>query len=282
MEKKENIQELQKDSLQELSDKDLLFLIKSYVTKRRDYKNIANLIRGDEDIIGKMIDSDRVFSKVMNCKERILEVSPYFLFSLLLRRALREKREDTEFIEETIEILNSTESVTPWNRNRLLGLLEDKKVSNYIVNVLTKFAKSSRLFKIVEGEEESYNYIVDMIADSLRSDNIRKFYTYCHIGNYALFLTGMVQEYIEYRYEYKQRPVDEHYYVDFGKAYFSLASEHINARKNRLSDTLSQLSEGFEVVVQVLRFMNSEYLYPKKMELAEKSINYLELDKNGN
>ena len=282
MEKKENIQELQKDSLQELSDKDLLFLIKSYVTKRRDYKNIANLIRGDEDIIGKMIDSDRVFSKVMNCKERILEVSPYFLFSLLLRRALREKREDTEFIEETIEILNSTETITPWNRNRLLGLLEDKKVSNYIVNVLTKFAKSSRLFKIVEGEEESYNYIVDMIADSLRSDNIKKFYIYCHIGNYALFLTGMIPEYIEYRYEYKQRPVDEHYYVDFGKAYFSLASEHINARKNRLSDTLSQLSEGFEVVVQVLRFMNSEYLYPKKMELAEKSINYLELDKNGN
>ncbi len=270
MKKGKNIQELQKDSLQELSDKDLLFLIKSYVTKRRDYKNIANLIRGDEDIIGKMIDSDRVFSKVMNCKERILEVSPYFLFSLLLRRALREKREDTEFIEETIEILNSTESVTPWNRNRLLGLLEDKKVSNYIVNVLTKFAKSSRLFKIVEGEEESYNYIVDMIADSLRSDNIRKFYTYCHIGNYALFLTGMVPEYIEYRYEYKQRPVDEHYYVDFGKAYFSLASEHINARENRLSDTLSQLSEGFEVVVQVLRFMNSEYLYSDKVKTCGK------------
>ncbi|HDY67670.1 MAG TPA: hypothetical protein ENH85_07760, partial [Candidatus Scalindua sp.] len=123
MKKEKNIQELQKDSLQELSDKDLLFLIKSYVTKRRDYKNIANLIKGDEDIIGKMIDSDRVFSKVMNCKDRILEVSPYFLFSLLLRRALREKREDTEFIEETIEILNSTETITPWNRNRLLGLL---------------------------------------------------------------------------------------------------------------------------------------------------------------
>ena len=282
MEKEENIQELQKDSLQELSDKDLLFLIKSYVTKRRDYKNIANLIRGDEDIIGKMIDSDRVFSKVMNCKDRILEVSPYFLFSLLLRRALREKREDTEFIEETIELLNSTETITPWNRNRLLGLLEDRKVSNYIANMLTKFAKSSRLFKIIEGEEESYNYIVDMIADSLRSDNIRKFYTYCHIGNYALFLTGMIPEYIEYRYEYKQRPVDEHYYVDFGKAYYGLASEHTNARGDRLSDTLSQLSEGFEVVVQVLRFMNSEYLYPKKMELAEKSINYIELDKNGN
>jgi hypothetical protein len=262
MEKEKNIRELQKDSLQGLSGKDLLFLIKSYVTKRSDYENIANLIRGDEGIIGKMIDSDRVFDKVMNCKERVLEVSPYFLFSLLLRRTLREKREDTEFVEETLETLNSTDPVTPWNRKRLLSLLEDTKISNYIANVLTGFARSSRLFKIIEGDEESYHYIVDMIADSLRSNNIRRFYIYCHIGNYALFLTGMVPEYIEYRYEYKQRPVDEHYYVDFGKAYYGLASEHTNAKKNRLSGTLSQLSEGFEVVVQILRFMNSEYLYP--------------------
>lgn len=254
--------EIEKDSLQGLSEKDLLFLIKSYVTKRSDYENIADLIRGDEGIIAKMIDSDRVFDKVMNCKERVLEVSPYFLFSLLLRRALREKREDTEFIEEALETLNSAEVVAPWNRKRLLGLLEDTKISNYIANVLTGFVKSSRLFKIIEGEEKSYHYIVDMIADSLRSNNTRRFYIYCHIGNYALFLTGMVPEYLEYRYECKQRPVDEHYYIEFGKAYYGLASEHTNAKKNRLSDTLSQLSEGFEVVVQILRFMNSEYLYP--------------------
>lgn len=270
MKEEKNIQELQKDSLEGLSDKDLLFLIKSYVTIRNDYENIANLIRGDEDIIGKMIDSDRVFGEVMNCKERVLEVSPYFLFSLLLRRALREKREDSGFIEETTEALNSADPVTPWNKKRLLSFLEDKKISNYIANMLTKFAKSSRLFKIIEGEEESYHYIVDMISDSLQSDNIRKFYVYCHIGNYALFLTGMVPEYIEYRYEYKKRPVDEHYYVDFGKAYYGLASEHTNARKNRLSGTLSQLSEGFEVVVQVLRFMNNEYLCPDKVKACGK------------
>ncbi len=270
MKEEKNIKELQKDSLEELSDKDLLFLIKSYVTKRSDYENIANLIRGDGDIIGKMIDSDRVFGKVMNCKERVLEVSPYFLFSLLLRRALREKKEDTGFIEETTDVLNSAEPVTPWNKKRLLGFLEDKNISNYLANMLTKFAKSSRLFKIIEEEEESYNYIVDMIADSLRSNNIRKFYVYCHIGNYALFLTGMVPEFIEYRYEYKKRPIDENYYVDFGKAYYGLASEHTSARKNSLSGTLSQLSEGFEVVVRILRFMNSEYIYPDKVKTCGK------------
>lgn len=262
MEKEEAIRELQKDSLQRLSDKDLLFLIESYVTKRNDYENIANLIRGDEDVIGKMIDSDRVFSKVMNCTERILEISPYFLFSLLLRRAFKEKRKDIKFIDQTIEVLNKTEPVIPWNKNRIMNLLEDTQVSNYIANMLAQFTKSSRLFKIKENEKESHQYIVDMIADSLHSDNHKKFYIYCHIGNYTLFLTGMIPEYIKYRYEYKRRPVNKGYYVDFGKTYYGLASEHTNARKNRLTGTLSQLSEGFEAVAQILSFMNREYLYP--------------------
>ncbi len=39
MEKEEVIQELQKDSLQSLSDKGPLFLIESYVTRRNDYEN---------------------------------------------------------------------------------------------------------------------------------------------------------------------------------------------------------------------------------------------------
>ncbi len=264
MEKEETIQELQKDSLQGLSDKDLLFLIESYVTIRDDYDNIASLIKGDEDVIGKMIDSDRVFNKVMNCTERILEISPYFMFSLLLRRSFKEKRKDVKFIEKTIEVLNSAGPTIPWNKKRLIGLLEDTRVSNYIANMLTQFTESSRLYDIKEGEKRTHQYIVDMIADSMQLDSFKKFYIYCHIGNYTLFLTGMIPEYVKHRYECKRRPVDSQYYVGFGKTYYGLASEHTNAKRNRLTDTLSQLSEGFEAVAQVLSFMNKEYLCPEK------------------
>ncbi len=268
MEKDEAIKELQKESLQGLSDKDLLFLIESYVTKRNDYENIANLINGDEDVIAKMIDSDRVFNKVMGCTERILAISPYFLFSLLLRRAFQEKRKDVKFIKKTIDTLNNMGPVVPWNKDRLMSLLEDAHVSSYIANMLAQFIESSKLFGMGDDEKKTHQYIVDMITDSLHSDNIEKFYIYCHIGNYTLFLTGMVPEYIKHRYEYKRRLVDKHYYVGFGKTYYGLASEHTNARRNRLTGTLSQLSEGFEAVSQVLSFMNKEYLCPVKAGLA--------------
>lgn len=268
MDKEEAIRELQKEGLQSLSDKDLLFLIESYVTKRNDYENIARLIKGDEDVIAKMIDSDRVFNKVMACTRQILAISPYFLFSLLLRRAFKETRKDTKFVEKTIDALNNTEPVIPWSENRLMNLLEDTQVSNYVANMLAQFIESSKLFSMNTDEKKSHQYIVDMITDSLHSDNTEKFNIYCHIGNYTLFLTGMIPEYIKCRNEYKQIPVDKHHYVGFGKTYYGLASEHTNARRKRLDGTLSQLSDGFEAVAQVLSFMNRKYLHPEKAGLA--------------
>lgn len=261
MEKETKVPDIKKKSLQTLTDTDILFLIESFVTKRNDYENIADLIRGDKDIISQMIDSDRVFGKVMDARNEILRISPYFLFSLLLRKAIREKREDPEFVEKTLDLLNEKEPLIPWNKKRLMDLFDDEHMFDYIANMLDQFTRSSSLYKINENDTVTHHYIVDMISDSLHSDNTEKFNIYCHIGDYTLFLTGMIPEYVEYRFEYKRRPVDKNYYVMFGKTYYSLASENSNARKASLSNTLAHLSDGFEVVMQLLSFMNSEYLY---------------------
>ena len=275
-------EKFQKYNLHELSENDLNFLIKSYVTKRNDYENIANLIRGDEGIIYKMLDSERVFKKVMNNTEHILEISPYFFFSLLLRRAFRTKGEDKIFIEENIEELNSANPNVFWDERKLIKLLKDKKISNYIANMMAKSAAGPNLFKMTEIGYVSYQQIVTMIADSLQADKTRRFYVYCHIGDYTLYLAGMVPVYVECNYGYRQKPIDKQYFVDFGKTYYSLASEHAKARRHALTDTLTQLSDGFEVIAKVLHFMNKEYIYPKRAELEELHFNHLVLHGNGN
>ncbi len=278
MEKEKAVQELHKYSLNELPEKDLLFLIKSYVTKRSDYENIANLIRGDGDIIRKMIDNERVFGKVVDCKEHILEISPHFLFSVLLRKAFREKREDTVFIDNTLKELNRSKSLILWNKKKLLNLLEDEQILNYIVNVLSKFTTCPELLKIKEYGKECYQYIVDMITESLGSDDNERFHIYCHIGDYVLFLMGMIPVYIEYSSGYRQISIDRRYYMDIAKSYYALASEQPNAGRNNLSDTLSQLSEGFEIITRVLNFMSIEYFYLEKSKLVEKSVEPSVLD----
>lgn len=254
------INEYKKSCLKNLSDKDLLLLIKSFATKRHDYEDIADLIRGDNSIINSMLDSDQVFTRIMHSGGTILNVSPYFLFSLILRKTLREKRNDSKFVEKSIDELNNQEPLIPWNKKRIEDLLSDEQVANYIANMLTRFTKSSGLFKVEEDDDKSYHYITDMIADSLYCDYIRKFNLYCHIGDYTLFLMGMAPEYIEQRFKYKKHP-DKSYYITFGKMFYNMASEHSTAKENDLSDTLWMLSEGFEILAQLLRLMKKEYLF---------------------
>lgn len=259
--------ELNVHDLEHLSDKDLLFLIENYVTKRQDYEHIANLIKGDADIVSQMVDSDRVFDKVMHEGNIILHSSPYFLFTLLLRRVFKVKKDDADFVDDIVGELNSTEPQYPWNRNKVLRLLNSTDVSNYLANMLAMFVQTSRLFKMEKDDEKQYRYIIDMIEEIQRSDSARRFYIYCHIGNYTLFFTGMFPEYIEQKFKYKKTLIDNHYYVDFGKTYFGLASEHDMARRHELDDTLHSLSEGFEVITKLLQYLRKEYLSSYNLKL---------------
>lgn len=259
--------ELNVHNLNHLSDADLLFLIENYVTKRYDYEHIANQIKGDMDIITQMVDSDRVFERVMREGNKILHLSPYFLFMLLLRRVFKLKKDDEDFINDVIAELNSSEHTYPWNKSKIVKLLSSIDISNYLANMLTIFLQTSQFYKIREYDERQYQYIIDMIQEIQYSDNARKFYIYCHIGNYTLFFTGMFPEYIEHKFKYKKTLIDSRYYVDFGKTYFGLASEHDIARQHELDDTLYSLSEGFEIIIKLLHYMRNEYLSSYNLKL---------------
>lgn len=252
--------EVNSHGLEHLSDKDLLFLIENYVTGRQDHEHIANLIKGKTDIIAQMVDSDRVFEKVMHEGGIMLHTSPCFLFTLLLRRVFKLKKDDKDFIDDVVEELNCTEQVYPWNRGKVMQLLNSTNVANYLANMLSMFAQTARLDKIEKDDAEQCRYIIDMIKESQRADNARRFYIYCYIGNYTLFFTGMFPEYLEHQFKYKKTLIDSRYYIDFGKTYFGLASEHEMARQHELDETLYSLSEGFEVIAKLLQYMRKEYL----------------------
>lgn len=160
------------------------------------------------------------FDKVMREGSIILHASPYFLFTVLLRKVCKLKKDYTGFIDDVVDGLNSTDRTYPWNRNKVLKLLNSTDVSNYLANMLATFVQTSRLYRIERDDEKQYRYIIDMIEEIQRADSARRFYIYCHIGNYTLFFTGMFPEYIEHKFRDKRTLVDSRYYVDFGENVF--------------------------------------------------------------
>lgn len=220
-----------KTGLEFLSDSDLRYLIEKFPKPGQSYEEISRAIQHFPEILESILHSEELFLKIRDKKKLLLDISPFLLFSVLVRRSLVDKR-----------------------------IIGDKKVVNYIANLLSLFVSKDRAYRIARGDQYTHSYITDMIQEAQSVDSRRQFLIYSHIGNYSLFLTGIFPRYIEYRHKYKRRPVNMQFYVDFGKTYYELASEHILAREYDLDEVFLRLSMMFEVYKDALNHLSKEYL----------------------
>ena len=217
--------------LSQLVDKDLQFLIENFPKPGRSYEEIAQLIDRLPTAVESMLNSESLFNKIRDRSLLILEISPFLFFSVLLRRSLMDQR-----------------------------ILGDKKVINYIANLLSLFVKADRLYRIHRNDKQTHHYLTDMVQEAATADTRRQFLIYSHIGNYSLYLTGIFPQWIEYRRRYKNRPVGAQFYIDFGREYYDRASEHAMAREYDLGEVFFRLSIMFEVYKEALNHLAKQYL----------------------
>ena len=217
--------------LSQLVDKDLQFLIENFPKPGRSYEEIAQLIHQLPTTLDSMLNSESLFNKIRDRNLLILEISPFLFFSVLLRRSLMDQR-----------------------------ILGDKKVINYIANLLSLFVKADRLYRIHRNDKQPHHYLTDMIREAANADTRRQFLIYSHIGNYSLYLTGLFPQWIEYRHRYKNRPVSAQFYIDFGREYYERASGHSMAREYELGEVFFRLSIMFEVYKEALNHLAKQYL----------------------
>lgn len=217
--------------LQPLADRDLKFLMDHFPQPGRSYEEIAEVIHRLPTTLESMLESEFVFAKILDQRSLLLDISPFLLFNVLLRRSLTDAR-----------------------------TAQDRKVINYIANLLSLFIKTDRLYRVQQHDNKTYEYIIDMIDEAVNADSRRQFLVYSHIGNYALYLTGLFPQWIEYRHRYKKRPVDTKFFTDSGRAYFERASTHPLAREYKLSDVFFHLAVMFDQYKRALNLMARQYL----------------------
>lgn len=220
-------------SLEPLTDNDLRFLLERFPQPGRDYEEMAAVIERLPTTLESLIESDWVLKRILDRRELVLEISPFLFFSVVLRKAI----------------------------GRPQGALE-RKVLNYVANVLSLFVHTDRLYRVQPGDAETKAYIVDLLQEAAESDSRWQFCIYTHIGNYALFLTGLYPQWIEYRHRYKRRPVDRSYYEEQGQIYFHQAAQHRLAREYQLEEVFLRLALDFRRYAQGLNRMADHYFRP--------------------
>ncbi|ALI98327.1 hypothetical protein [Rufibacter tibetensis] len=166
----------------------------------------------DPECRDEMLDNE-VLAKTLSSKKGHVEVSQQLYFYVLARTALRRQG------------------------------IEDRDLADYLGALLWRFSTVQSMHSPHEKLPHQFHYIAEMLEALTTASAAEAFLIRVHIGNYALFLSGMFRAWIERR---QQRGApDFSFYEEVGRTSFRTAAHHKLASQLELSQIYHQLAEGF-------------------------------------
>lgn len=206
---------------------DLEFIAANLRRKTGDAACVTRLL-SDPDALDMILDDEGLFQALLE-NRTCLTVSAHFYFYVLVRNVLRRAG------------------------------IDDRVVTDYVAEILAEYSNIQRTQCRVHGEAAPLNYFFEMLMALQRADDRNGFELRAHIGNHALFITGVFPDRIRVRAEKRGFP-DLRYFEGVGQASFRAASDHRLAARYELAGVFDTLAERFGTARQALNDLSERLL----------------------
>lgn len=137
----------------------------------------------------------------------------------------------------------------------------DRGLADYVTSIVVNFGIRDRAHRIAESDDEIYDAVVQLCSALDDPDARRSFLVRTHLGNYALWLSGIFPDYIEQRRWRKGGP-DLEYYEEMGRRGFQLAADHRLAEENGLAALYATAAERFGILRTALNAVSDSLFFP--------------------
>src|SRR4029453_17068389 len=101
----------------------------------------------------------------------------------------------------------------------------DRMLADYVASILLHFGLGGRAGRVAESDDEVYTTLAELAGALESADAPRSFLVRAHLGNYALWMSGVFPDYIELR-RWRRGGPDLDYYEEMGRRGFTLAADH--------------------------------------------------------
>ncbi|MFQ5640959.1 MAG: hypothetical protein ACE5IR_23525 [bacterium] len=216
------------DCRDNLTKHDFEFIVDTLASDAKNKTALEKLL-ADQDIRDDVLDQDVLFRKIVQ-KNRVTHISPYLYFYVLTRHCFTHSN------------------------------LEDRNLADYVASMLTAFCSAKRLQTISRKHDREYHYLVDILTDFAEASTREAFLLRSHLGNYALFMTGVFPDFLYRKSTYGRKAPGIDYYERMGRSSFDWASKHSLAARYRLVDILANLAQRFRQVRIALNRLTDDYL----------------------
>ena len=147
-------------------------------------------------------------------------------------------------------------------RHALLNAGEsDRTISDYLAATLLAFNGKGRADRISQADDEVYDTLASLLDDVNDTDPRRAFLVRVHLGNRALWISGLFPDHVEYRRWHRGGP-DLGYFEEIGKRGFELAAEHRMAEQYGMAEVYTRVAARFGLLRVVLNTISDKLLFP--------------------
>lgn len=189
----------------------------------------AARLRLEENGIGSLLDDPRVQNALLTATD--VSVPSPIIFYVLVRQALLE------------------------------GGIDDENTSDYVASMLVSFGRAGRAYRVSDGDDAEFHYLTDMISELRSADGRRQFLLRVHMGDFALWMSGLFPDYLEARTRRKGAPPIA-YFEEWGATGYRNASESIEAGELGMNTVLRDVANHFGAVRSALNRISDRHFWP--------------------
>jgi hypothetical protein len=241
--------------LEHLSDRDLRFLA----------RDRAERLRADPDAIETLLRDPALAARLLHDRDVLLHVTPYLLFSVLLRQALR----DLQDRPYTMEWTAPRARVPVFDADRVARFLMEPRERDYLVELLASFTRvySGSVWRRTRRGYRRRRFseldLASLQAVEAEAPESERFYLKKRLGDAALFLAGVYPDHVG-RALPRQRSIEE--IERDGATWYKGAARHALARPAGMEDQLRYLASNFHGARKALNFVTDRYLHPYRSD----------------
>jgi hypothetical protein len=140
---------------------------------------------------------------------------------------------------------------------------DDRNLADYVASVFLHFGLRDRAHRVGPSDDQVYDTLADLAGDVDDPDGRRSFLVRTHLGNYALWLSGLYPDYIEQR-RWRRGGPDLDYYEEMGRRGFRLAADHRLAEDHGLATLYATAAERFGLLRAALNDVSDALLFPDR------------------
>jgi hypothetical protein len=137
---------------------------------------------------------------------------------------------------------------------------DSRRLADYVASVLLHFGLRERARRLSDSDDQTYDTIARIAEDVESADSERAFLARAHLGNYALWVSGLFPDHIEHR-RWRRGGPDLGYYESMGQRGFRLAADHRLANRHGLAPLYVEAAQAFPKMRRALNAVSDSLLF---------------------